>query len=88
MVDVEAVGGVGGHAAGRGVRLHQVAQLLEVGHRVADGGRRETLDVAARDRPRADRLPGLDVLRDDCEQHLPVPLIERRAGHGVRRSYR
>jgi len=71
---------VGTRARG-GVGLHQVAQLFQVRHRVADGGRREAADVPPRHRARADGLAGLDVLRDDGQEDLAAPLIE-----GGRRS--
>ena len=47
---------VGRHAARRGVALLEQAQLLEVGHHVAHGRRRQPEIVAARDRARADRV--------------------------------
>ncbi len=86
VIHVEAVGGVRGDPARRGVGLHQVSQLLEVGHRVADGGRGEAADVPPGHGVRADGLAGLDVLRDDGQEDLAAPLIEGRAGHA--RSYR
>ena len=46
-LDVEVVAGAARHPAGRGVRLLEVAALLEVGHDVADGRRRDPVRACA-----------------------------------------
>ena len=56
MIDVDAIAQVGRHAAGRGVRLLDVAQLLEPRQDVADGGRRHAEARPAHQRRRGDRL--------------------------------
>ena len=58
-VDEQAVAGVGGHPAGAGVRRGDQPLLLERGHVVADGGRRDAEVVALDQRLGADRLAGL-----------------------------
>ncbi len=49
VIHVEAVGLVGRHAPGGGVRVGQVAHLLQVRHDVANGGWRKPADVASGD---------------------------------------
>ena len=71
-LDEEVVGRRRRHPSRRGVRLHQVAPLLEVGHDVADGRRREA-EVVLRHRARADRLGVQDVRQDDVLQDLAIP---------------
>ena len=65
VVDVDAVARLRGDAARRGVGLLEEALLLEVGHRVPDGGGAELLGALAREAPRRDRLARRDVLFDD-----------------------
>ena len=77
--DVEAVGLVRRYAAGRRVRVGEKALLLEVGHGIADGRRRQPPDVAARD-----GLGGLYVFRDDSQEHLAQALVEYGRSHGGR----
>ena len=57
-LDVQAVAGVGRHAAGAGVRVGQVAGSLEIGHDVADRGRADAQPEAVDQRLAADRLSG------------------------------
>ena len=71
-VDEEAIALVGGHAARGGVRRADEPELLEVGHDVADGGRRQRQAGLARQRARADRLAVADVAAD---QHLQQVLF-------------
>ncbi len=63
--DVEAVPGVGGHAAGRGVRVGQQAGCLEVGEDAADGRAGHAEAVALDERLRSDRRGGRDIFLDD-----------------------
>src|SRR6185503_17780351 len=67
-VDVVPVADVGGDAAGAGVRVGEVAELLERGHLVADRGAGHADARPLRDRLTPDRLPGADVLLDDRVQ--------------------
>ena len=64
-LDVEAVAGVGRHAAGAGVRMGQQAGHLELGEDVADGRAGHAEAVALDERLAADRLCGRDVFLDD-----------------------
>ena len=76
VVDEEAVAAVGRNAAGRGVRLRQVAEVLEIGHDVAEAGRRELKAAALRQRAGADRFARGNVLHDDLAQDLPRASVE------------
>ena len=67
-VDEQAQPLVGRQAAGRGVRREQQAGVGQVGHHVADGGRRQVHRQPARQGAAADRLAGLHVLLDDLAQ--------------------
>ena len=78
-VDEQPVALVGRHPAGAGVRLAQVALLLEDGHVVADGGRRDPQVVPLDEGLAADRLLGGDVVLDDRAQHLELAIVERHA---------
>jgi hypothetical protein len=69
-VDVQAKTEIGRHAPGRGVGREQQSGVLEVGHHVANAGRRQVLVRAARDRARPDRLTRLDVSVDDLAEDL------------------
>jgi hypothetical protein len=75
-VDEEAVAGVGGHPAGAGVRLADVALLLEDGHVVAHRGRGHAELVALHQRLAAHRLLGRHVVLDDGAEHLELAVIE------------
>ena len=68
-VDEQAQPLVGGQTAGGGVRGKQQAGVGQVGHHVADGGRRQVHRQPARERAAADRLAGLHVLFDDLAQN-------------------
>ncbi len=61
---------------GRGVRGGDEAQLLEIGHHVADGGRGKLQARLARQRARADRLAVADVALDEDPQQVLRPLAE------------
>ena len=41
IIDEEAVSAVGRHPAGRGMRLLEISEVFEVGHDVAEAGRRQ-----------------------------------------------
>ena len=70
-VDEEAVASGRGDAAGRGVRAGDQSEVLEVGHHVADGGRRQVEPGVARERAGADRLAVGDVPFDQCLEESP-----------------
>src|SRR5438445_12144961 len=76
MIDEETISAVGRNAPGRGVRLLQVAEVFEIGHDVAQAGGREAEPARFRQRARADRLAGRDVLHDDLSQDLAGPTVE------------
>jgi hypothetical protein len=70
-VDEEAVAGGRRHAPGGGVRAGDEAELLEIGHHVADGGGRKIEPGVARQGARADRLAFGNVALDQrLEQDL------------------
>ncbi len=75
-VDEEAVALVGRNAAGGGVRRGDEAQILEVGHDVADGGRGEAQARIARQGSRADGLPVANVILDQGLEQQLRPLVE------------
>ena len=76
VVDEEAVAAVGGHPAGRGVRLDDEALALEHGHVVADGGAAHAEAARARHGLRSDGLRGLDVLLHDRPEDRGLPFVE------------
>ena len=76
LIDVGAIAGVGGNAAGRGVRLHQVAARLQFGHLVANRRRAHAQIVLLGERVRTDRLGGRDVLVDDRRQDVGLALVQ------------
>src|SRR3989441_8211071 len=76
VIDEEAVAAFGGHPAGGSVGLLKVSVVLEVGHDVAKAGRGELKAAASRQRARADRLAGGDMLHDDLAQHLTGAAVE------------
>ena len=75
---------IGGQPAGGGVRREQQAGVRQVGHHVADGGRRQVHRQPARQRAAADRLAGFHVLLDDLPQHRGRTGIETRRQRGTR----
>ena len=78
-VDEEPVALVGRDPPGAGVRLGDVALLLERRHVVADRGRRDAEVVPLDQRLGADRLLGGDVVLDDRAQHVELAVLEHRA---------
>ena len=68
-VDEEPVAGVSGDASGTGVRLGDVALVLEQRHVIADRCRRDAKRVPFGERLRPDRLSRGDVVLDDRAQH-------------------
>ena len=76
-VDEEPVALVGRHPARAGVRLAEVALLLQHRHVVAYGGRRDAQVVPLDQRLAADRLLGRDVVLDDGAQDLQLAVVER-----------
>jgi hypothetical protein len=75
-VDEEPVALVGRDAAGAGVRLGDVALVLERCHVVAHGGRRDAEVVPLGDRLAAHGLAGADEVLDDGTQDLELALVE------------
>ena len=84
-VDEEAVALVGGHPAGAGVRLGDVALLLQHRHVVADGGRGDAEVVPLGEGLAADRVVGRDVVLDDGPEDLQAAFVVR---HGDTSPYR
>ena len=78
-VDVDAVAGLGRHAARRGVRMREQTAPLELGQLAAHRRRRHRHAGALDERLRPDRLPGRDVLLDDAAEDLDLPLGKRLA---------
>ncbi len=70
-VDERAIAEVGWNATGRGVRLVDVAMLLELRQHVSNGGRRHTETAPVRDHLRRDRLAAIDVLAYQRRQETP-----------------
>ncbi len=76
LVGVEAVAGLRRHPPGRGVRVHEQADRLELRQLGAHRGRRRVDLRALDERLRPDRLAGRDVLLDDAPQDLLLTLRE------------
>ena len=76
LVDVDPVGPVGRDPAGGGVGVKQVPLLLQVAHRVADGGGGDAQAVSAGDGLAPGRLRGLDVGLDDRLEHAELPVAQ------------
>jgi hypothetical protein len=79
-IDVEAVGPVGRHPAGGGVRLLQEAQILQVGHDVAQCGGGDLETAGAGELLAPHRATRGDVLADDRVENVAGP-IGKRLGH-------
>ena len=75
-VDVEAVAAVGRDPAGRGVRMCEQPEPLELGELVANGRRRRPDSGPLDEVLRAHRLPCGHVLLDDADQDLALALAE------------
>ena len=75
-VDEQPVALVGGDAPGAGVRLGDVALVLQRRHVVADRRRRDAEVVPLDERLGADRLLGGDVVLDDGAQHFELAVLE------------
>ena len=71
---VVAVAVVGRHAAGRGVRMREQPDVLELGKLVAHGRRRDLHPGSLDQALRAHGLPGRHVLLDHAEQDLLLAL--------------
>ena len=84
VVDEEPVALVGRDPAGRRVRLHEIALLLEHGHLVAHRGRGHSHAGRVGDVGRAHGLRRRDVLLHDCAQDRRLPIIE----HAGSQAYR
>src|SRR5581483_8291629 len=75
-VDVVAVAAVCRDAPRRGVRVREQAEALELRQLGADGGRRDAQPRALDEVLRADGLARGDVLLDDAEEDLALPLAQ------------
>jgi hypothetical protein len=75
-VDEEAVALVGGYAPGRCVRRGDEAQILQIRHDVADGGRGEAQARIARQGTGADGLPVANVILDQGLEQQLRPLVQ------------
>jgi hypothetical protein len=73
---------LGRQAAGAGVGRVEQPRLLQIGHHVADRGRRQVERQAARQRAAADRLAGLHIDLDQLAQHRCGAGIKRAGGEG------
>jgi hypothetical protein len=87
-VDEEAVAARRGDAPCGGVRADDQAQLLQVGHHVADGGRRQLQARSLRQRARTHRLAVGDIALNQRFQQQPGTIIKhgdilRSFGHHV-----
>ena len=72
LLGVQPVAGVGRHAAGRGVRMAEQAQRLQLGELVAHGRGRRVDGAGLDQRLGADRMAGRDVLAHHVRQdHAP-----------------
>ena len=75
-VHVDPVGHVRGYPASRRVRMEEVALILQVAHRVADGGRGDANGEAPRDHARSRRLSSLYVGLNDRLEHPTLSVAE------------
>jgi len=80
-IDVVAIAGLGGYAAGRCVRMIQEAFCLEAFHRVSDGRWRDAQVVRHADILRADRLCPHDVALHHEFEDPAMPLVQVGPNH-------
>ena len=71
-IDVQAIAGVGRHAAGRGVRLVDQSLFLEAGEDVPHRGRRQAQVGVLRQPGRRHGFSLLDVLRHQAGENPPL----------------
>src|SRR5688572_25334710 len=76
VVDEKAIPAIGGDPTGRGVRLLQVPEILEVSHHIPKARRRKLETAALGERARANRLAAGDMLQNDLAQDFASPAIE------------
>ena len=74
-----------GRRPGRGMGGEEQAGILQIGHHIADGRRRQRHAQPARNRARADRLAALDIGGDDMAEDLARALAEVAHGRWGRR---
>ena len=74
LVDVHPVAQRGGHTAGRGVRLFEIAQRHKLRKLVAYRRRRAAKPCVLRDGLAADRLRGLDIFVDHSGKYFLFPI--------------
>jgi hypothetical protein len=77
-VDEKPQPGIRRQPASRGVAGIEQACILQVGHDVADRGRRQRLGQPPRQRPRTHRLAGLDIAFDHQAQDLARTVVQDR----------
>src|SRR5207253_1075069 len=79
LVHVDAIPRLGRDPPGRGVRVRQQPEPLELGELAPDGRGRDFEPRPLDERPRADGLSGRDVLLDEEAEHLALGrLLARR----------
>ena len=62
FIDVDAISLRGGNAAGRSVRLLEIAHVLQLRHLISDGRGGKPQSVILSNRLRADRLSRLNII--------------------------
>ena len=75
-IHVHPVGPVGGNPAGRGMRMKEIALVLQLAHDAPDGGRRHPEPEPARDRLAAGGLRSLDVGVHDGLENAQLALTQ------------
>ncbi len=75
-VAIEAIAAVGGHPAGRGVRLLEVPELFQLGHHVAHRRRGDVELRLARELRAAHRVARGDVLLNHCPEDVALAVAE------------
>src|SRR6202011_1240782 len=75
-VDEKSQTKFGGQPAGGSMRRVDQAELLEIGHHVADRGRRQRHRDQARNVARTDGFAGREITLDDLTKYVPRALVE------------
>ena len=87
LIDEDAIGAVGGHTAGRRVRLVDEARLFKLSQDVAHRGRRHAEAALAREHLRRHGFAGLDVLANQRGQQPARPIGEFKRTHWFSGAY-
>src|SRR5205814_1442315 len=85
-IDIHPVRHIGRHTARRGVRMEEVALLLEVAHGIADGCRRNAEPELVGKTSRAGRLSRFDIRLNYGFQNPPLALVQTRHWHSLKYS--